>query len=120
MKHANVSSLLMLASKLRTIKQYKVYIKILALIYKCLIIDSLWAISYIADNDSKSYPIAKVIEDTENCLKRLLDHLRSEVPDIFVPALRCIGNIMSSDSYELINTLINLRLLDILDLIMTK
>ena len=47
-------------------------------------------------------------------LKTLLEYTKSTKPNIFTPAIRCLGNITSSNEGKIIDELINLGLFDVI------
>ena len=71
--------------------------------------DCLWAISYIADTDDDA-TIALI--GRSEALPRIINCLGSKELTVFVPALRAIGNMLTTDDHSVIEYCLYLGVLD--------
>jgi len=65
-----------------------------------IVSDSLWAFSYMADTDDDS--IIAMVASGEN-LPKIIENVGAKDFQLFVPALRAIGNILTTNDEEIID-----------------
>lgn len=73
-----------------------------------IISDSLWAVNYVADNDNEE--IYQEIAGTD-LLAKLISFIGSKDMSIFVPALRGIGNMLTTNNHAIIERALFLGLI---------
>jgi hypothetical protein len=74
-----------------------------------MVTDALWSLSYLADSAHAGRAITMMAES--GSVAFLMQYVDCKDARNFVPALRAIGNICSSDEHIIIDTMVELKLL---------
>jgi len=62
--------------------------------------DCLWAFSYIADTHDDS--LIEAMASSQN-VARIASHLESKEADLFIPAMRCMGNVLTCNDPKVVD-----------------
>lgn len=74
--------------------------------------DSCWSLSYLAEDDSEEFPILELITREHEYIGKIITLMKPETKELFIPALRLMGNILTITSISVIDTAIKHGLLD--------
>jgi hypothetical protein len=74
-----------------------------------ILIDSFWTLCYLADCSEESIDF---ILSRPDLLSQVIQHLTNKDTHIYVPAMRTVGNLCTSNDHERLTIMVELNLLD--------